>query len=365
MGKQIFFLILSVSLGLALHAQSIKSAGPKIKQKWLNKAVPKSNSSKEGQRMMRMVKKVSALQYKTFHSPEELSRTLDISLADFKLPPLGYSMLKKANETRIQASKRLFKARVQWYQQERTQVLAGLEIYPAAHKVDYVSLIDPSAKIIFLGERHYVGNIRKQIEQVVLQYRKAHPRKKVYLLTEFLEMNYPNEPNYGLYQGVMFKGKKMSWSYASVLFRLRQNGVSVFGLEPLRGLKDLAQKMRLPDPNFSRSSLSLIGQYIRNKSWMDTIRRVALQNPDAVIFVYTGLGHSSYKYLESLPFMLKDFSSQVFLFDMVGDDTLNPAFADLFKEDFLSDKQSISVTKLNNTKYRRLLGADVLVYVHP
>ena len=157
----------------------------------------------------------------------------------------------------------------------------------------------------------------------------------------------------------------MSWTYLSVLLRLQQKGVKVLGLEPFRGLKELAQELRVPDPNFRRGSLSLIGQYIRNKSWANTIQAAVLQNPDAVFFVYTGFGHSSYKYLENLPFMLKSYPSQVFLFDILGDDTLNPAFADLFKEDYLFDNKTIAVTELKNAKYRRLLGADVLVYVHP
>lgn len=363
--RYLFFIILIFSLGPGLYAQSMKPSGSKIKRVLLDKKYIVETPSSEGQYMIRMVKKVSDLQHKTFRSPEELNRTLDFSLEDFKLPPLGYTMLKKANESRIKASKRLFKERVAWYRRERTNILASLDIHPAAYRVDYMPLINPSAKIIFLGERHYVANIRKQIEQLVLQYRKAHPHKKVYLLTEFLEMNYPDEPNYGFYRGVVLKGKKMSWTYLSVLLRLQQKGVKVFGLEPFRGLKELAQELRVPDPNFRRGSLSLIGQYIRNKSWANTIQAAVLQNPDAVFFVYTGFGHSSYKYLENLPFMLKSYPSQVFLFDILGDDTLNPAFADLFKEDFLFDNKTIAVTELKNAKYRRLLGADVLVYVHP
>lgn len=363
--RYLFFIILIFSLGPGLYAQSMKPSGSKIKRVLLDKKYIVETPSSEGQYMIRMVKKVSDLQHKTFRSPEELNRTLDFSLEDFKLPPLGYTMLKKANESRIKASKRLFKERVAWYRRERTNILASLDIHPAAYRVDYIPLINPSAKIIFLGERHYVANIRKQIEQLVLQYRKAHPHKKVYLLTEFLEMNYPDEPNYGFYRGVVLKGKKMSWTYLSVLLRLQQKGVKVLGLEPFRGLKELAQELRVPDPNFRRGSLSLIGQYIRNKSWANTIQAAVLQNPDAVFFVYTGFGHSSYKYLENLPFMLKSYPSQVFLFDILGDDTLNPAFADLFKEDFLFDNKTIAVTELKNAKYRRLLGADVLVYVHP
>ena len=363
--RYLFFIILIFSLGPGLYAQSMKPSGSKIKRVLLDKKYIVETPSSEGQYMIRMVKKVSDLQHKTFRSPEELNRTLDFSLEDFKLPPLGYTMLKKANESRIKASKRLFKERVAWYRRERTNILASLDIHPAAYRVDYMPLINPSAKIIFLGERHYVANIRKQIEQLVLQYRKAHPHKKVYLLTEFLEMNYPDEPNYGFYRGVVLKGKKMSWTYLSVLLRLQQKGVKVLGLEPFRGLKELAQELRVPDPNFRRGSLSLIGQYIRNKSWANTIQAAVLQNPDAVFFVYTGFGHSSYKYLENLPFMLKSYPSQVSLFDILGDDTLNPAFADLFKEDFLFDNKTIAVTELKNAKYRRLLGADVLVYVHP
>ena len=358
--KSFIVCILALLCGAGVYAQPFKPVPSKMAKGWIYKR----SAVEEKKRMLQMVKKVSALQHKTFRSPEELSRTLDKSLAGFKLPLFGFTTLLQANEERIQASKKLFKERLAWYRRERPQVLASLNRLPAARKVNYAPLIDPQAQIIFLGERHNVGNIRRQIAHTVLQYRKANPHKKVYLLTEFLEMNYPSEAQHHLYRSVLVEGKKIYWPYAGLLVRLQQSGVKVFGLEPLQGLREVARAMNLPDPDFARGSLSLIGQSIRNKSWANTIRRFALQDPDAVIFVYTGFGHSAYKYLENLPFMLRDFKSQVFLFDIVGDDTLNPAFGDLFTEDFLADRRCVSVTVLKDVKYRRLLGADVLVYVH-
>lgn len=320
--------------------------------------------SPKQQRLQDLVKRVNALQKATFSSQEKLDRVLEVSLEGFRLPQWTASVLTKANEARIQASKQFFKDRLALYTRERKQVLASLDIKPAVRKVNYKPLLDAKAKIIFLGEQHFVGPIRRQIAQTVLQYRKAYPDRKVYLLTEFLEMNYPAEPDYNLYRGVLMEGKKIAWPYAPLLARLKQNGVQVYGLEPVRGLQEMAKSMGVPDPNFVKGSLSLVGQFIRNKSWAQTIRRFIAKDPQAVFFVYTGFGHSSYKYLENLPSMLQEYPSQVFLFDVFGSDTLNPAFAALFRNDFLADSKSYAVTVLKNPKYRSLIGADVTVYVH-
>lgn len=362
--KGFIMLVLALAYGAGLAAQPMKAVPSKIKKGWVYKYAPKNRAAQKNKQLVQLVKKASALQHKTFRSPEALNLTLDRTLADFKLPLFGFSALLQANEARIEASKKLFKERLAWYRRERPQLLASLDRKPPVHKVDYTTLVDPSARIIFLGERHYVGNIRRQIAQTVLAYRKAYPHKKVYLLTEFLEMNYPYEADRHLYRNVLFEGKKIFWQYAPLFVRLQQSGVSVHGLEPLQGLREIARSLNLPDPNFTRGSLSLVGQAIRNQSWAHTIRRFAQQNPDAVIFVYTGFSHSSYKYLENLPSMLREFPSQMFLFDLAGEDTLNPALRDLFDEAFLEDSKALSVTVLKEPKYRRLLGADVLVYVH-
>lgn len=356
--------ILVLWMGGLVNAQPSHLIPKKAGKIWAPKAAQLQKQAQQREHLARLVKRVNAMQKETFPNKEKLEQVLESSLAGFRLPRAEYAVLSKANEARIQASKKFFKERLALYNRERKQVLASLDVKPAARKINYVPLIDPKAKIIFLGEQHYVGDIRRQIAQIVLQYRKENPGKKIYLLTEFLEMNYPAEPNYNLYRGVLMEGKKIAWTYAPLLARLKQNGVQVYGLEPLRNLQIMAKKIGVSDPNFAKGSLSLVGQFIRNKSWARTIRRFITQEPEAVFFVYTGFGHSSYKYLENLPSMLPEFTSQVFLFDVFGSDTLNPAFAALFRDDFLADPKSYAVAVLKNPKYRSLIGADVTVYVH-
>lgn len=335
----------------------IKSAGKNTAQS-VQKAAAAPRTPVE------VARQVVARQKQIYADKKLLNKSIDKSLEGFGLDKAVYRSLAKRNAHRIAVSKTMLRRQIETYNKNRAQIKAQLAITSAVHQINYAKLLDANAQLIFLGEVHYRPSIRQEVYSAIEQYRKAHPHKKVYLLTEFMEAEYPNERPMGFYRNLYLRGKTVVPEQLPLLQKLAKQGVRVRGLEPLRGLEFLAKEFGVADKTFMQGSVSLVGQEIRNHAWAEKIRQYVQQDPNAVFFVYTGWSHSSYKYLDNVPMMLKDIPSQVVQFNLWWKDTLTPAFEDLFMSDFLLDPAAKTVAVLKAPRYRRLLGADVLINLH-
>lgn len=362
---RIVFTLFCMAFSVAASAQPlpgvVKRLAKAVAKKTTQAARPKPSAKTSAQQVARQV---VARQKQIFADKKQLEAAIDKSLAGFALDKAVYRSMALRNSKLMAGSKAMMLRQIELYKKNRAQIKAQLAITPAVHNINYSKLLNPHAKLIFLGEVHYRASIRQEIYNAITQYRKAYPHKKVYLLTEFMEVEYAFEKPKGFYRNVFLRGKNVVPEQLPLLRKLANRGVLVRGLEPILGMRFLANEYGVADKTFMQGSLSLAGQEIRNRAWAGKIRQLVQKDPNAVYFIYTGWSHSSYKYLDNLPMMLKDIPSQVVQFNLWWKDTLTPAFEDLFTPSFLQDPTAKTVAVLKAPRYRRLLGADVLINLH-
>ena len=360
--KRILFVLCSLAVGTAAGAQPLPGAA-----KMWTKSVSKTaaQQAQKGPRTpLEMARQVVARQKQVYADKKLLNEAIDKSLDGFGLDKAIYRSLAQRNSSRIALSKSMLRGQIEAYNKNRAQIKAQLAITPTVKNIDYSKLLDSNARLIFLGEVHYRPSIREEVSRAIEQYRQKHPHKRVYLLTEFMEAEYPNEAPMGFYRNLYLRGKTVVPEQLPLLKKLAKQGVRVRGLEPMRGLEFLAKEFGIKDKTFMQGSVSLVGHEIRNRAWAEKIRQYVQKDPQAVFFVYVGWSHSSYKYADNVPLMLKDIPSQVVQFNLWWKDTMTPAFEDLFTPAFLQDPTAKTVAVLKAKRYRRLLGADVLVHLH-
>ena len=164
--------------------------------------------------------------------------------------------------------------------------------------------IPEQTKYILLGEEHDSLPVLMFLVKFFREYRINNPKKKIFLLTEFLPAEEP-------LPSVSLRHKKtasayyytlVSWLcwmkendalYASVFNNAISAGISVRGLEP----GCMYQKKKTATMLFGQSAdwgVLPEGMRLRNQAWLKQIQALRQQEPDAVFIVYAGEAHTAY-----------------------------------------------------------------------
>lgn len=160
---------------------------------------------------------------------------------------------------------------------------------PAA---DLVSFVQDKHKYIFLGEIHFVPNIQQEIEQTLVALRAKYPKRKIFLLTEFL----PNIET-DLYRTKMAKLKKFS-NYSSIIRVADVLKMPVVGLDPVWLFNQkypimwVSQQSGLIEKEEMWHSVELVR--LRNQIWKEKILALRELYPDALFVFHAGNSHVEY-----------------------------------------------------------------------
>lgn len=181
----------------------------------------------------------------------------------------------------------------------------------AVDEINYAELIPSDVRKIYVGEEHRQPVIYEAFEKLVLQYQAMYPDRPLIVLTEFvsdrlLPWQTPGRPVHALELPLRQNDKQFSF-----FKRLIRQGIQVIGLENVAYIKE---HETLITPAETQAQ-SVYGMQERNAHWRRIISYVAMQNPQAVLFVYVGSMHTHYR----APFTLTNPSDQNFVFQLEAD----------------------------------------------
>lgn len=183
--------------------------------------------------------------------------------------------------------------------------------FSAAGKIDFLQYIPSSARLVVFGEIHEQDWMINLLETAVRQLQKAYPQKHIYYASEFVNA----APGKDLY---ILRGGKDTENfvtkrpyYRGITNRMIEAGVRVVGLEEPELSREL-QRTRY-SRNFQNTPLawqtvSAAGVQERNRYWKQIIGRIYEQDPQALVIVHAGLGHTNYNQPSPLPVLLKKYS---------------------------------------------------------
>lgn len=194
-------------------------------------------------------------------------------------------------------------------------------------RIDYTQYFPAGARLLALGEVHENDWAASQVEQAVYQYVRAYPERNVYYASEFIDAVPGRGPVYLLSgeQDVERLVRKRPF-YRDMTRRLVRAGVRVVGLEnPALSdeLLKVGYKADFANTELAWKTISPAGMAERNSYWSGILRRIYAYDPDAVVFVHAGLGHTNYNHPGSLPLLLKEFKPFVAEFSPEGTQELN------------------------------------------
>ena len=222
------------------------------------------------------------------------------------------------------------------------------------HTLDLVSFIAPQVRNIAVGEEHNVLAIRQAVEQLVFDYQKEYPERKIIVLTEFVSdrlfaWENPGEP-------VSAFGLKHRIVNDDFLFLANfiRNGIEVIGLEDI---VYFSGHQTLIAPSF-RQVDSVYGMKQRNEHWRRIIEDVRRREPDAIFFIYTGNMHVHSR----APFTLTNPSTQTMVLQLVQHDLgTDLPFGFVMKDEpFATAKQTPTVLSWSKQSiFRVRSGFDV------
>ena len=228
-------------------------------------------------------------------------------------------------------------------------------LYPEG-EINYASFIPEKVHNIAVGEEHNVLEIRQAFEQLVFQYQKQYPERKLIVLTEFVSDRLLAWEDTG--NPVRLFSLKHRIINDDFLFfsKFIRQGIEVIGLEDVVYFNN---HQTLIAPSF-RQVDSVYGMKQRNEHWRSIIEEVRRREPDAIFFIYTGNMHVHYR----APFTLTNPSTQTFVFQFVrhdlGDDL---PFGFVMKDEpfFKAEQGPAILTWPKHSPYRARSGFDVSV----
>ena len=189
------------------------------------------------------------------------------------------------------------------------QLLENVLVEVIQGKIDYLNYIPHDARLIMLGEIHEQDWMAGSAENAVLQFKQAYPDKNIYYVSEFIDA----VPEQGIY--LLSKEKEVEALvnkrpyYRPMTKRMIAAGVRVVGLENPEISTELARigyTQNFPNTQLAWKTISPSGMRERNMYWEKIIRRIYAQDPDAVVFVHAGFGHTNYNQPKALSILLKD-----------------------------------------------------------
>ncbi len=236
---------------------------------------------------------------------------LDLMLRDyFALNPQSASpQLIKENEQLQELLVKKWLERDFYAFSHQKQLLENVLVEVIQGKIDYLNYIPHDARLIMLGEIHEQDWMAGSAENAVLQFKQAYPDKNIYYVSEFIDA----VPEQGIY--LLSKEKEVEALvnkrpyYRPMTKRMIAAGVRVVGLENPEISTELARigyTQNFPNTQLAWKTISPSGMRERNMYWEKIIRRIYAQDPDAVVFVHAGFGHTNYNQPKALSILLKD-----------------------------------------------------------
>lgn len=179
--------------------------------------------------------------------------------------------------------------------QNRTELQKHISVNISSDAVDYLPLIG-DAKTVYLGEEHYKLEIVQEIEQLILQYKKAYPHKKILLAAEFIDdLDLEGQP-----LGIISDSNQnhallpCEDMYFKFFNRLIAHKVDLLGLEDALQMTDGINNYEL-----HRWRSSFVGMKERNLNFIKRLNQ--FRNNYDVVFVLTGGYHSTLTFPYSMP----------------------------------------------------------------
>ena len=170
-----------------------------------------------------------------------------------------------------------------------------------------------SKNLVFFGEIHYNLQTQWSISVLISSLRAQNPGRRIVLFSEFLDLpKKANRPGESLFSYYRMKKDIISdplspedlWNndYAVGLFSvLQEDKVEIYPLED----RELWKLIHEEEPPLDYAEVSALALSLRNKSWARTIEakmaEIRKTDPDALFFVYAGMGHTSWIMPYALP----------------------------------------------------------------
>lgn len=220
---------------------------------------------------------------------------------------------------------------------------------------NYAALIPPEASYIAVGEVHGHKELRKNFVDIVLQYQKLHPERRIIILTEFLSdrgfSSVTGEPV--PLEDIPHRVSTDDFYFLSIFPR---KGIELIGLEDWGFMY---RHQHMISPSFSQAE-SVYGLKKRNEHWVKIINKVRQKNPEAVFFIYTGGMHVLYH----APFTLSRASGHFFVIQQFADNIGGEIpFGEAMKDTpFVeSGRRGKVISWKGNTPFRQVSGFDAAV----
>lgn len=314
--RKIFAFLLLLLAGVLPCRAQVQKLPSAVAQEIISSSAGLAKVPKEARKARALANKVAFWQKQT-----DLS-SIDMALGNYFLPNP-----KVASTAQLQENQKLQLQMVRhWLEKEyaafkhSANLTHSVRASLAVDKINYLELIPSQSRLVLLGEAHGHGWIAGEIFSVIEQMRRAYPGRRIYYASEFI---YANDENPGAVLKSPDEVARFSLStpfYRELNERLFHTGVRMVGLEhPDNGLK---QKLQREEMSFWQSDrswniLSPEGVRERNRYWTEIIHGIYEQDPQALVLVHAGSGHTSYRQLYSLPRLLQRYEPFVVEFSFI------------------------------------------------
>ena len=252
----------------------------------------------------------------------------------------------------------------------------------------------------YVGEIHQNKVVQRELLPLLRTLRRRNPTRKIYLATEYVPdtlLDLPFESRISLSIATNWEDLKSmqpeSYQEKSRFLKdVVEDGFPVVGLDPAIRIKDMLKK-EMRGVADEEKALGLMGQFLasrvgvteRNKKWVEHLRDLHAQDPDALIVVHGGGGHLNWFNPDSIPAILEEETDKTFtvlLYDTRLEDIFDePILNELNQETGISEalkaeKQGVHYvmslkpadedagrTMKDLETFRKGLGADVISMV--
>ena len=246
-------------------------------------------------------------------------------------------------------------------QKELVNKAVLFQMYDAT--IPYSKLINPSARVILVGETHEQKRVAEEMLFMMLNYQSAYPEKRVYYASEFVDdLSVPGQGVRILTMAEVNSAVRKRPFYRPYTKRIVRSGIPVVGLEdPAVSAQAVAQNYtsNTDCPAYKRWS-SPAGVDARNKHWVGIIENILQQDPNAVVFVHAGMGHTNYNQPASLAHKLRKYKPFVMEFNYALGAHMNPLLEQYAPFPQEMNRYRVQLRARNEQAFYHLLAVRVM-----
>ena len=224
---------------------------------------------------------------------------------------------------------------------------------------------------LLIGEIHGFREIQSEIRYLLDQLLQQHPKREIFLFTEFL-------PGNKIWGKTVKHSPPQTISYNVLWHHATWNGITVVGLEPQFVEQNRWTSMQyqtvsdetkgtLAGPLQQSVWASLEGLRLRNAQWLVTLKDYRQRYPQALFIIYAGAGHILYSEPYSIGTVLAGpdtFTAALVPERMKEEDgkvtSLTTTFDELTRGEFLD-----RVLQFKDETLTKLAGFDVRIRIAP